>query len=193
MKQSKSQNLNLLLFSYYSSSFYLLFLLLVSRFFLFLFSFFVFSFYHSSFSPVNYQRKFHPHNSSNVMLLSSSSLSTTVAPHLITVKTVYGLLPLADEYQIPELRQKCLECMLSMEGSIQHLVIAQTYNFKTLLTHCVKWAGRSLRLSALEKSQCYSLVDTENLLKIHKARIRFLEGNCDSCRSYAHHCDIGKH
>ena len=50
---------------------------------------------------------------------------------------VHQLLPLAEEYQIVEVKKKCEEFLLTKPGSMELLVTAQTYQLHALLHKCI--------------------------------------------------------
>jgi len=59
------------------------------------------------------------------------------------------LLPLADEYQIGDLTQRCEQFLLSKEPSVRNLVLADELSLPTLKKKCLDYAKRLQLLSTL--------------------------------------------
>lgn len=91
------------------------------------------------------------------------------------------LLPLAEEYQIMEVKKKCEEYLLTKPGSMEFLITAQTYNLKNLLNKCVDFA-RTKTFTELQTDSLFSQLQPENLISILSLRVTDLESNLDKCK-----------
>ena len=88
------------------------------------------------------------------------------------------LLPLAEEYQIIEVKKKCEEYLLTKNGSMELLVIAQAYGLTNLLAKCIEYA-RSKSYAELQKDPLFDVLQPENLIHILKLRVQDLEDTID--------------
>ena len=93
---------------------------------------------------------------------------------LFTDSNVYQLLPLAEEYQISEVKKKCEEFLLTKDGSMELLVIAQQYNLATLLQKCIEFA-RKKSYTDLRSDPCFKNLEMQNLISILELRVQDLE------------------
>ena len=91
------------------------------------------------------------------------------------------LLPLAEEYQVMEVKKKCEEFLLTKPGSMELLVIAQTYGLKNLLNKCVDFA-RTKSFSELQSDTHFPELEPENLIAILSLRVTDLELNLDQTK-----------
>lgn len=87
---------------------------------------------------------------------------------------VYQLLPLAEEYQIIEVKKKCEEFLLTKPGSMELLVTAQLYGLQNLLTKCIDYV-RSKSFTELQKDPYFKKIEPENLIHILQLRVLDLE------------------
>jgi len=99
----------------------------------------------------------------------------------ISDSNVHQLLPLAEEYQVVEIKKKCEEFLLTKPGSLELLVTAQTYNLHQLLQKCVE-AMRHKSSAELQKDPAYKRLDGENLNSILQLRVLDLEQTVDNYR-----------
>ena len=84
------------------------------------------------------------------------------------------LLPLAEEYQVVEVKKKCEEYLLTKPGSMQLLVTAQAYGLTSLLTKCIEYA-RNKSFTELQKDPYFDNLQPENLICILQLRVQDLE------------------
>lgn len=99
----------------------------------------------------------------------------------ITETNVYQLLPLAEEYQIIEVKKKCEEFLLTKPGSMELLVTAQLYGLQNLLTKCIN-SVRSKSFTELQKDPCFKKIEPENLIHILQLRVLDLDSTIDQNR-----------
>ncbi len=99
----------------------------------------------------------------------------------IADSNVQQLLPLAEEYQIIEVKKKCEQFLLTKPGSIQLLVMAQAYGLQDLLRKCIEHA-RYKTFSELQKDPYYKSLEADNLISILELRIQDLEASLDQSR-----------
>lgn len=97
---------------------------------------------------------------------------------------VHQLLPLAEEYQILEIKKKCEEFLLTKPGSIQLLVTAQAHNLVHLLQKCIEHA-RHKSFTELQKDPFYARLETVNLIRILELRIQDLEATMEQNKKTA--------
>ena len=62
---------------------------------------------------------------------------------------VVVLLPLAREYQIDDLTQRCEQFLLCREPSVRSLVLAEEFSLETLEKQCLDYVNRSLLLQCI--------------------------------------------
>lgn len=87
----------------------------------------------------------------------------------------YGqLLPLAEEYQIAQVKRKCEEYLLTKPGSMELLVTAQAYGLTQLLSKCIDFA-RTKSFTELKKDPFFEHLQAENLINILQMRVQDLE------------------
>ncbi|ELU00894.1 hypothetical protein CAPTEDRAFT_192565 [Capitella teleta] len=94
----------------------------------------------------------------------------------ITDSNFGQLLPLAEEYQIVQVKRKCEEYLLTKAGSIELLVTAQTYGLQQLRLKCIEYA-RTKSFTELQKDPFYQLLEAENLIGILQLRVQDLESS----------------
>ena len=99
----------------------------------------------------------------------------------ISDSNVYQLLPLAEEYQIMEVKKWCEEYLLTKNGSMELLIIAQRYNLLLLLQKCIAFA-RTKTFSELQKDPYYSSLEPHNLIAILELRVQDLESNIETTK-----------
>jgi hypothetical protein len=87
---------------------------------------------------------------------------------------VHQLLPLAEEYQITEVKKKCEEFLLTKPGSMELLVTAQTYNLSSLLAKCIDNV-RTRSFSELQRDPYFKQIEAQNLINILQLRVQDLE------------------
>lgn len=87
---------------------------------------------------------------------------------------VYQLLPLAEEYQIIEVKKKCEEYLLTKPGSITLLVTAQAYGLVQLLHKCIEFA-RTKSFQELQSDPNFHCLEPQNLILILQYRVQDLE------------------
>lgn len=87
---------------------------------------------------------------------------------------VHQLLPLAEEYQITEVKKKCEEFLLTKPGSMELLVTAQTYGLNQLLTKCIDHVKKG-NFTELQRDPHFKRVDQTNLIHILQLRVIDLE------------------
>ena len=96
--------------------------------------------------------------------------------YFVADSNVYQLLPLAEEYQITEVKKKCEEFLLTKEGSMELLLIAQKYNLMTLLQKCIEFA-RKKSYNDLRSDPRFESLEMQNLISILELRVQDLEGS----------------
>jgi len=94
---------------------------------------------------------------------------------------VHQLLPLAEEYQITEVKKKCEEFLLTKPGSMELLVTAQTYGLNHLLTKCIDQV-RTRNFTELQRDPHFKRVDQTNLINILQLRVLDLEATVEQGR-----------
>ena len=94
---------------------------------------------------------------------------------------VHQLLPLAEEYQITEVKKKCEEFLLTKPGSMELLVTAQTYGLNQLLTKCIDHV-RTRNFTELQRDPHFKRVDQTNLIHILQLRVMDLESTVEQGR-----------
>jgi hypothetical protein len=94
---------------------------------------------------------------------------------------VHLLLPLAEEYQVMEVKKKAEEFLLTKPGSMELLVTAQKYNLKNLLNKCVDFA-RTKSFGELQSDPHFGELEPENLIQILSLRVIDLESNLDQTK-----------
>jgi len=94
---------------------------------------------------------------------------------------VHQLLPLAEEYQIVEVKKKCEEFLLTKPGSMELLVTAQTYGLNQLLTKCIDHV-RTRNFTELQRDPHFKRVDQTNLIHILQLRVMDLEATVEQGR-----------
>jgi len=72
------------------------------------------------------------------------------------------LLPLAREYQIDDLTQRCEQFLLCREPSVRSLVLAEEFSLETLEKQCLDYVNRLPLLTVL----CYCITDFHTYLPI---------------------------
>ena len=87
---------------------------------------------------------------------------------------VHQLLPLAEEYQIVEVKKKCEEFLLTKPGSMELLVTSQTYGLNQLLSKCIDHV-RTRNFTELQRDPHFKRVDQTNLIHILQLRVMDLE------------------
>ena len=75
------------------------------------------------------------------------------------------LLPLAEEYQILQVKRKCEEYLLTKPGSMQLLVTAQAYGLTQLLAKCIEYA-RTKSYLELQKDPYFEKLEADNFISI---------------------------
>ena len=95
---------------------------------------------------------------------------------------VQQLLPLAEEYQIVEVKKKCEKFLLTKPGSMELLVTAQAYHLHQLMHKCVD-AVRHKSFTELQKDPAYKRLDADNLISILQLRVLDLELTVDQGQS----------
>ena len=96
------------------------------------------------------------------------------------------LLPLAEEYQIAQVKRKCEEYLLTKPGSMQLLVTAQAYGLTQLLAKCIEYA-RTKSFLELQKDPYFEKLEAENLISILQLRVQDLESAVQ--QSKKHHSE----
>jgi hypothetical protein len=94
-----------------------------------------------------------------------------------SLKAAFRLLPIADEYQIQKLKDKCEDVLKSNIESdsftqdflIQCLVVADKYYLQRLLNICVEKCANSKRLWKLAKEN--GNISLEMLAKVYESRL----------------------
>ena len=94
---------------------------------------------------------------------------------------VHQLLPLAEEYQIIEVKKKCEEFLLTKPGSMELLVTAQTYSLNQLLMKCIDHV-RTRNFTELQRDPHFKRVDQTNLIHILQLRVMDLEATVEQGR-----------
>ena len=97
---------------------------------------------------------------------------------LPTDSNVQQLLPLAEEYQVLEVKKKCEEYLLTKPGSMELLVTAQGYGLHQLLRKCIQYA-RERSYSELQKDPFFDKLEPVNLIAILEVRVKDLEQSAD--------------
>ena len=97
---------------------------------------------------------------------------------------VYQLLPLAEEYQVAEVKKRCEEFLLTKPGSMELLVTAQCYNLTSLLQKCIEFA-RTKSFAELQSDPYYKTLEPENLIQILTLRVQDLESRIESSKRAA--------
>ncbi len=92
---------------------------------------------------------------------------------------VYQLLPLAEEYQVVEVKKRCEEYLLTKPGSMELLVTAQAYNLQHLLAKCIEYA-RTKSFAELSNDPYFKSLEPENLISILTLRVQDLELKVES-------------
>jgi len=87
---------------------------------------------------------------------------------------VHQLLPLAEEYQIIEVKKKCEEFLLTKLGNMELLIAAQTYNLSALLTKCIDNV-RTRSFTELQRDPHFKKIEAQNLIHILQLRVQDLE------------------
>ena len=87
---------------------------------------------------------------------------------------VYNLLPLAEEYQITEVKRRAEEFLLTKPGSMQLLVTAQMYGLSTLLGKCIEYA-RTRSYTELQNDPYFKCLEPENLISILQLRVQVMD------------------
>lgn len=102
----------------------------------------------------------------------------------VSDSNVHQLLPLAEEYQILEVKKKCEEFLLTKPGSIELLVTAQAYGLQNLLTKCIQHA-RYRTFAELQKDPFYQKLEQVNLIRILELRVLDLESSMEQNKKAA--------
>ena len=84
---------------------------------------------------------------------------------------MYQLLPLAEEYQIAEVKRRAEEYLLTKPGSMELLVTAQGYGLQTLLAKCIEYA-RTKSFTELSQDPYFKCLEQENLISILQLRVQ---------------------
>ena len=84
---------------------------------------------------------------------------------------MYSLLPLAEEYQINEVKRRSEEFLMTKPGSMELLITAQTYGLTALLAKCVEFA-RHKSYHELQKDPYFPCLEPENLISILTFRVQ---------------------
>lgn len=92
----------------------------------------------------------------------------------VSDSNVYCLLPLAEEYQIAEVKRRCEDFLLTKHGSMELLITAQGYGLKTLLMKCIEYA-RTKTFSELQADPSFQYLEADNLIAILQLRVQDLE------------------
>ena len=100
---------------------------------------------------------------------------------IATDSNVHQLLPLAEEYQITEVKKKCEEYLLTKPGSMELLVTAQAYNLTQLLEKCIEFA-RTMSFTDLQRDPLFGNLEPTNLIHILTLRVQDLEVKCENTK-----------
>lgn len=100
---------------------------------------------------------------------------------LFSDSNVHQLLPLAEEYQVIEVKKKCEEFLLTKPGSMELLVTAQTYNLSSLLSKCID-SVRMRSFSELQHDPYFKQIEAQNLIHILQLRVQDLESTVEHGR-----------
>ena len=80
-----------------------------------------------------------------------------------------------------EVKKKCEEFLLTKNGSMELLVIAQQYNLVNLLQKCIEFA-RTKTFSELQQDPYFSSLEPQNLIAILQMRVQDLESNLEQTK-----------
>ena len=97
---------------------------------------------------------------------------------------VYQLLPLAEEYQVTEVKKRCEEFLLTKPGNMELLVTAQCYNLIQLTQKCIECV-RTKSFAELQADPYYKSLEPENLIQILTLRVQDLESRVESSKRAA--------
>ena len=100
---------------------------------------------------------------------------------LVTDSNVHQLLPLAEEYQIAEVKKKCEEFLLTKPGSMELLVTAQMYSLSALLSKCIDTI-RTRSFTELQHDPYFKQIEAQNLIHILQLRVQDLESAVEQGR-----------
>ncbi len=81
------------------------------------------------------------------------------------------MLPLAEEYDVHEIKKRCEEYLLTKPGSMMLLVLAQQYRLTNLLAKNIDFA-RQRSFTDLQKDPHFKLLDQEILISILQGRVQ---------------------
>ena len=93
------------------------------------------------------------------------------------------LLPLAEEYQIVQIKKKCEEYLLTKPGSMELLVTAQAYGLNQLKGKCIEYA-RTKSFLELKKDPFFQKLEADNLISILQLRVHDLELADQQCKKH---------
>lgn len=91
----------------------------------------------------------------------------------VSDNNVQILLTLSEEYDMPAMKLRCEEYLLSQEMSIDNLILAERYNLKTLHKQCIEFA-KTCTLEDLEQNLSYSEIGEQTLIKIYKEKVNMM-------------------
>ena len=91
------------------------------------------------------------------------------------------MLPLAEEYQITEVKKKCEEYLLTKNGSMELLIVAQRYGLQNLLEKCLEYA-RHKTFAELQADPHFGSLEPVNLISILQYRVTDLESSIESSK-----------
>ena len=88
-----------------------------------------------------------------------------------------------------EVKKRCEEYLLTKNGSMELLIIAQRYNLGLLLQKCIEFA-RTKTFSELQKDQHYDSLEPHNLIAILQLRVQDLETNVEQTKKVMSERDV---
>ena len=121
---------------------------------------------------------------SSYTLSDKAGTRVLISLFIFSDDNVYQLLPLAEEYQVAEVKKRCEEFLLTKPGSMELLVTAQCYNLTSLLQKCIEFA-RTKSFAELQSDPYYKTLEPDNLIQILTLRVQDLESRVESSKRAA--------
>ncbi|XP_064630329.1 BTB and MATH domain-containing protein 38-like [Lineus longissimus] len=87
---------------------------------------------------------------------------------------VYSLLPLAREYQMITVLEKCEAQLMTQPANMEHLIIAEEYGLSKLLDRCISYAAQ-VSLNDLEQKTEYLKLEPNTIIELLRRKIQVLE------------------
>lgn len=101
--------------------------------------------------------------------------------YFITDSNIRLLLQMSSEYEMPKLKSKCEEYLLTQDFSIESLILAAKHDLKTLHKNCVDFA-KTQTMEDLERHPLRKEIDPDTLIAIYKEKVYMIRNYADELK-----------